>query len=153
MNRAHQIRRLSIIGAVLALSAALAADARAQTRTQGDTSAPASPAPPILTPAQLDSAARDGAALGAKQGGWFGRAYAVGFLANLIGTAIIIPVAASSEPKPPANVRQQLLARGPAYQAAFENSFTRTVRRKRVRTSIAGALLGTATIFVLFNDR
>jgi hypothetical protein len=118
--------------------------------------------PPPVT-ARVDSAAvraaaavqseegrKDGVALAAKQGGWFGRAYLAGFAGNLIGAAIILPLASESEPLPPREERPRIAARGEAYAEAFEQAYIREVRRKRVRTSAVGVALGTATVFTLF---
>ena len=118
--------------------------------------------PPPVT-ARVDSAAvraaaavqseegrKDGVALAAKQGGWFGRAYLAGFVGNLIGAAIILPLASGSEPLLPKDERPRIAARGEPYAAAFEQAYTSEMRRKRVRSSAFGVALGTATIFTLF---
>jgi hypothetical protein len=99
-----------------------------------------------LTPAQTAEARREGAALGAQQGGWFGRAFAAGFFTAYLGPVIIIPVAALSDPHPSVEVRQRLVTRGPEYQAAFERGYRNQVRKKRVWTSAAGATLGMAAL-------
>ena len=99
---------------------------------------------------QAEEGRKDGIALAAKQGGWFGRAYLAGFAGNLIGAAIILPLASESEPLPPREERPRIAARGEPYAAAFEQAYIREVRRKRVRTSAVGVALGTATVFTLF---
>jgi hypothetical protein len=99
---------------------------------------------------QAEEGRKDGVALAAKQGGWFGRAYLAGFAGNLIGAAIILPLASGSEPLPPKDERPRIAARGEPYAAAFEQAYITEMRRKRVRTSAFGVALGTATIFTLF---
>ena len=99
---------------------------------------------------QAEEGRRDGVALAAKQGGWFGRSYLVGLVGNLLGAAIILPLASESEPLPPREERPRIAARGEPYAAAFEQAYIREVRRKRVRTSAVGVALGTATVFTLF---
>lgn len=93
---------------------------------------------------------QDGEALAAKQGGWFVRGYLTGFVGNVIGAAIILPIASGSTPLPPQSERARITARGEAYATAFEHAYTTSVRRKRVRTSTVGVTLGTLTIFALF---
>jgi hypothetical protein len=99
---------------------------------------------------QAEEGRKDGAALAAKQGGWFGRAYLAGFAGNLIGAAIILHLASESEPLPPREERPRIAARGEPYAAAFEQAYITEMRRKRVRTSAFGVALGTATVFTLF---
>lgn len=93
---------------------------------------------------------RGGEALAARQGDWFGRAYLTGFAWNVIGAAIILPIASGSTPLPPQGEQARITARGEAYATVFEQAYTTNVRRKRVRTSTAGVTLGTLTIFALF---
>jgi len=99
---------------------------------------------------QAEEGRKDGIALAAKQGGWFGRSYLVGLVGNLLGAAIILPLASESEPLPPREERPRIAARGEAYAAAFEQAYITEMRRKRVRTSAFGVALGTATVFTLF---
>jgi hypothetical protein len=136
---------------MLALCATPVTALRAQDPTKPPVATPLDSAATQLTPTQLAEARREGAALGAQQGGWFGRAFAAGFLTAYIGPAIIIPAAALSDPHPSVEVRQRLLAKGPEYQAAFERGYRNQVRKKRVWTSAAGATVGmTALVGVLF---
>ena len=104
-----------------------------------------------LTQDQLAEARREGRALGAKRGGWLGRAFVAGAFTLYLAPAIIVPVAAASEPSPPAEVRQQLLLRGPAYQQAFEAGYRREVRNKRIWTSAVGSVAGMGfTLLMIF---
>lgn len=143
--------RLVLVRYLLALAFALcatptsAASGQTPPRT-AVTDSFATPPAHQRTAARTDSAHREGQALGAQQGGWFGRAFAVGLLTAYIGPVVMIPIAASSNPVPPPDVRLRLAARGPEYQAAFERSYRNEVRRKRLWTSAAGSALGCAAI-------
>lgn len=89
---------------------------------------------------------RDGAALAAKGYGWFGRSFIVGGLTNVFGAMVIIPVAVISEPSVPRKEREKIMAKSPEYQKAFERGYSRKAYPKRILTTIAGSLLGAATI-------
>ena len=146
----HRLSLRWLIVLALALLFALCATPTAGVQSQEPTPAAAaqsdSTLPQQLTPEQLAAARREGEALGATRGGWFGRAFAVGFFTLYTGTAVIIPMAAAMEPTPPKDVQLRIAAKGPAYQTAFQQGYASKVRRKRVWTSVAGTVLGAATM-------
>lgn len=139
---------LCLLALTFALCATPVSAAQGQDRPSPTTVADSLAAPPSpeTAMARQDSARREGQALGAQPGGWFGRAFAVGFLTAYIAPVVMIPIAASSNPLPPPDVRLRLAARGPEYQAAFERSYRNEVRKKRVWTSAAGSALGCAAV-------
>jgi hypothetical protein len=130
------------VGAIVSLSTASPESTWAQ-------SAPITPVATVSdTTIVADSVAgqRDGTALANKGYGWFGRAFVVGSLTNVYGVLVIVPIAALSTPTVPLDEREKIMSKPVAYQKAFEKSYTRKARAKRILTTLGGSLLGAVTI-------
>ena len=106
---------------------------------------------PTSEPGELDSSAQgtlDGEMAAADKGAasWALGGFAGGAGLGLIGTGVAYGLAASSNPKLPADKVASLQGRSADYRLAYQRAYKKGVQRKRKRFAMVGGFVGTAAI-------